>query len=49
MKNIIKLTGVYLIAGAACKAGEQLWDKVLSEKVLVVARKFKTKFQKKES
>lgn len=49
MKNIIKLVGIYFIAGVACKAGEQLWDSVLKDKTCTMMSKLKTTFEKKES
>lgn len=28
-KQLLKVFGLYLVAGAACKAGEELWENVL--------------------
>lgn len=49
MKNVLKFMGLYLIAGAACKAGEQLWDDVLKGKVTILINNVKKKFQKTEA
>ena len=41
MKDLIKVAGTLLVAGAAWKAGGQLWDSVLKTKVSKIIACFK--------
>ncbi len=43
MGSFLRLIGAYIILGAACKAGEELWDKVLRDKVTTIANDLKKK------
>lgn len=49
MDKIIRIMAFYLIAGAACKAGEQIWEEGLSSKASGLIQKLKSKTQKKKA
>ena len=49
MRNIIKMAAVAYVTGIACKAGMQLWDRVLSKKVDDLTQRVKTVFKREGS